>query len=536
MSVAEVDDSVMDETKNPMAKVLVVDDDEAHRSVVCRLLELAGHAVVDARSADVALEICDKTAVELVITDLDMPGTDGLALSKRLLSKDRDLPVVMMTGKADLESSRQAVGLGLYDYVLKPFDATDLLAIVGRALRQRRTLRQNRSHQRDLERYHVLFDESRDAIFVLTHDGRFVEANRSTLKLFDCLAEGVIGRNILEFFHLCDDWVRLREEIDGKGSVRDHEVTLRKKGGPSMDCLVTATSWIDHQGDYLGYQGTIRDVTERKRMESQLFQAEKMAGLGQVAAGVAHEINTPIGFVMSNLRTLKEYVGDLGDGLRAKATPSTGTASAVDRVTPSALSEEAGPVLREMGDMIGESLEGVSRVQEIVESLRSFARLDESEYKKANVNDGIEAVLSIVGHEIGSTCNIRKILGAVPTTWCFPGQLNQVFVNLLINAAQAIPEKGEITIETKSTDTEIVIRFQDTGIGIPPEDIPRLFTPFFTTKPVGVGTGLGLSISHGIMQQHEGSIEVESRVGEGSVFTIRLPIVHSPKPATRRHV
>jgi signal transduction histidine kinase len=150
--------------------------------------------------------------------------------------------------------------------------------------------------------------------------------------------------------------------------------------------------------------------------------------------------------------------------------------------------------------------------------------MDESQAKEADINEGIEATLKIVWNELKYKCAVNKSLKPLPRIRCYLGQLNQVFMNLLVNAAQAIPEKGEINIETETINGHIVIRISDTGSGIPPEIIPKLFDPFFTTKPAGKGTGLGLAISSGIIQKHNGTIDVESTIGKGTTFTIRLPL------------
>ncbi len=269
-----------------------------------------------------------------------------------------------------------------------------------------------------------------------------------------------------------------------------------------------------------------------KENQAQLVHSEKMASLGQLAAGVAHEINNPVGFVMSNLGTLMEYVTTFKDLIAQYDTLVThyqeGHADEIQ-----ALLEAIHKVCEEedlnyaMGDvdaLILESQQGLHRVKDIVQNLKSFARLDESELKEANVNDGIQDTLKMVWNELKYKCQVTTNLGEVPSILCYPGQLNQVLMNLLVNAAQAIPEKGEIIIETEATDTHIVIRISDTGVGIPEKHMSHIFNPFYTTKPVGTGTGLGLSISYGIIQKHHGTIDVESKVGEGTTFSIKLPI------------
>ncbi|MDD2709461.1 MAG: ATP-binding protein [Verrucomicrobiae bacterium] len=265
--------------------------------------------------------------------------------------------------------------------------------------------------------------------------------------------------------------------------------------------------------------------------QSQLIQSEKMASLGQLAAGVAHEINNPVGFVMSNFSTLTGYVntmkellalhGALADAIRTG--DDNRRQSLLNQICQLEAKEDLSYILKDIDSLLKESLDGANRVREIVQDLKTFVRLDEAEIKEAGINEELETTLNLIWNELKYKCEIRKKYGPLPPLRCHPGQLNQVFMNLLVNAAQAIPEKGVITIETSATNENISVKILDTGGGIPPENIPMLFTPFFTTKPVGKGTGLGLSISYGIVKKHGGSIQVESIQGKGTTFTVLLP-------------
>jgi len=274
-------------------------------------------------------------------------------------------------------------------------------------------------------------------------------------------------------------------------------------------------------------------LEERKRLETQLIQAQKMESIGQLAAGVAHEINNPVGFVMSNLGTLATYTQifnqlftayqQLTENLR-KQPHSPDISKKLSDIETLIQEEDLPFILNDVKSLLQESKDGTFRVQEIVKNLKSFARLDESSYKEANIHDGLESTLKVIWNELKDKCTVIKSYGDIPNIYCNPGQLNQVFMNLLINAAQAIQEKGEITITTVSTQKSIIITMSDNGSGISPETLDKIFDPFFTTKPVGKGTGLGLAISHGIIHEHHGSIEVESTVGKGTCFTIQLPL------------
>ncbi len=265
--------------------------------------------------------------------------------------------------------------------------------------------------------------------------------------------------------------------------------------------------------------------------QSQLVQSEKMASLGQLAAGVAHEINNPVGFIMSNLRTLADYVSVFKTFVTKQSALESAVvsrdadkqAAVLAEIQTLSEKEDLPYIMNDVDHLLSESLEGTERVKGIVQGLKSFARLDESEIKEGNINEGIEATLKMVWNELKYKCQVHKKLGDIPPLRCHPGQLNQVFMNLFVNAAHAIPERGDITIETLTEGEHIVVRISDTGSGISPENLSKIFTPFFTTKPIGVGTGLGLSVSYGIIQKHRGTIEVQSAVGKGTTFTIKLP-------------
>jgi signal transduction histidine kinase len=237
-----------------------------------------------------------------------------------------------------------------------------------------------------------------------------------------------------------------------------------------------------------------------------------MASLGMLVAGIAHEINTPIGSVSSMHDTLMKAMSKLGDILQQE--------TAEQRLN----NKEIQPLLEMIHDANRVICSGTERVTTIVRRLRSFARLDEAELKEVDLHEGIEDTLTLVHHEIKHHIKVHREFGHIPKISCFPGRLNQVFVNMLINAKQAIPDKGEIWITTSSDEGNVSIRFRDNGVGIAPERIEKIFDPGFTTKGVGVGTGLGLSICYQIIQDHHGEILVESEVGKGSTFTILLPI------------
>ncbi|MDO6693201.1 ATP-binding protein [Aliiglaciecola sp. 3_MG-2023] len=269
---------------------------------------------------------------------------------------------------------------------------------------------------------------------------------------------------------------------------------------------------------------------ELQATQEQLTQAAKMASIGQLAAGVAHEINNPIGFVKSNLSSLEEYIDiyrKISENLvvvYGKA-PSESVELSKQNLIEIINSEDLAFINEDSKDVLVESVEGLERVTNIVKDLKQFSRVDVEEKSWLDINECIESTLKMVSNELKYHCDIQKDLSEVPKIKINFGKISQVLTNLLINAGQAIRDNGQISISTKVKDQQILIAVKDNGSGIPPENLSKLFDPFFTTKDVGKGTGLGLSISHGIIQEHGGDITVTSKVNKGSCFTITLPIL-----------
>ncbi|MBI1907583.1 MAG: hemerythrin domain-containing protein [Rhodocyclales bacterium] len=271
---------------------------------------------------------------------------------------------------------------------------------------------------------------------------------------------------------------------------------------------------------------------EQARM--QLIEKEKMASIGQLAAGIAHEINNPIGFVSANLGTLREYVSDVMTLLDAYVAMEPLIASdpqALDAIRQLSEDADIGFVREDVHKLLDESSNGLLRVKQIVQNLRNFSHAGAVEWQLANLHDELDSTLTVAASELRGKAEVRREYGDLPLLHCHPGQLNQVFLNLLINAAQAMESPGVITIRTGCDRREDGsgwgwVEIEDDGCGIAAEDLGRIFEPFFTTKPVGVGTGLGLSLSWGIVQQHGGTMEAHSVLGRGSRFRVLLPLAN----------
>jgi len=262
--------------------------------------------------------------------------------------------------------------------------------------------------------------------------------------------------------------------------------------------------------------------------QTQLLQSEKMASVGQLAAGVAHEINNPIAFVRSNMTSLNTYVRDIVSMLDAYEEIERAPAPAARDIAKGQLEQlkksiDVSFLRDDIPALLTESSDGLTRVEKIVKDLREFTHLDESEWQCIDIHEGLESTLNVAAHEIRLKADVVREYGDLPPIECQPAQINQVFLNLLMNATQAQEERGTITVRTGCDEHSIWVQIADTGKGIEPAQIGRIFDPFFTTKPVGIGPGLGLSVSYSIVKQHGGTIDVASELGKGSTFTVNLP-------------
>ncbi len=306
------------------------------------------------------------------------------------------------------------------------------------------------------------------------------------------------------------------------------QINTRKKLAEAEAYLI---EWQQQRIDELSAINAEMQRINHKLEEAQnnLLQSEKMASIGQLAAGVAHEINNPIGYVYSNLGTLEKYVQDVFCMLDSYEQAEGAITDAAVRAQLQTDRKKLDIVFlkEDLRALMSESKDGITRVKNIVQNLKDFSHVDAAaEWHFADLHHGIDSTLNIVNNEIKYKATVIKEYGDLPQVECLASQLNQVFMNLLINAAHAIEERGTITIRTGAESEQVWVEVEDTGKGIAPESLKRIFEPFFTTKPVGKGTGLGLSLSYGIIQKHQGRIEVDSVLGRGSRFRVWLPLRH----------
>jgi two-component system, NtrC family, sensor kinase len=262
--------------------------------------------------------------------------------------------------------------------------------------------------------------------------------------------------------------------------------------------------------------------------QDQLLQSERLASIGQLAAGVAHEINNPIGYVFSNFGTLQAYLERLFAMLEAyeQAEPALAGSAVAAQLAELRERIELDYLKQDIPMLMDESKEGLSRVRQIVQDLKDFSRVETNQkWVWASLHQGIDSTLNIVANEIKYRADVHREYADLPDIECLPSELNQVFLNLLVNAAHAIgPERGLIVVRSGYAEDRVWVEVEDNGCGIAAEHLARIFDPFFTTKPVGRGTGLGLSLAYGIVQKHSGRIDVRSEPGRGSCFRVTLPV------------
>lgn len=272
-------------------------------------------------------------------------------------------------------------------------------------------------------------------------------------------------------------------------------------------------------------------VKSLEEAHAQLLQSEKMASIGQLAAGVAHEINNPIGFVQSNLGTLDNYLKDVFRILDAyqEVEKLLADNELIHNLGKLKQQLDLNYLKEDIPNLLRESKEGILRVSKIVQDLKDFSHVDATEWQWADLHVGLDSTLNIVWNELKYKADVSKEYGDIPEVECLLSQLNQVFMNLLVNAAQAIEEHGTITLRTGAEDDYIFVEIADTGKGMSMEEQKHIFEPFYTTKPVGKGTGLGLSMAYNIVKKHHGDIKVQSEVGKGTRFRIQIPIQQPPE-------
>lgn len=383
----------------------------------------------------------------------------------------------------------------------------------------------------------------KDGLVVMNLDWHIQTVNDAILELTGYTREYLIGKIFFIFLSddkLFQDFVSMWQQKD----VKNYETHIKRADGEMLSVLLSCS--IMQSKNEKKIVCIIKDITERKRAEDELknaymeiktaqaklVQSEKMASIGQLAAGVAHEINNPIGFISNNMEMLQQYVGEYTSLLRMVESLQNSIVekdmekarNIVQEMVKFEKEIDLDYTINDVENLLEHTQRGIERVQKIVMDLKTFAREDNDNMDLIKIEEVIDNILNIVRSELKYKAEIKKDYGSTPFIKCNTQKLGQVFINLFVNASHAIQAKGMIEIRTYVQDNFVCVDVSDTGVGIPPENIKKIFDPFFTTKPIGQGTGLGLSISYEIIKKQGGEIHVHSKVGEGTTFTIMIPV------------
>ncbi|MBW4564360.1 MAG: response regulator [Mojavia pulchra JT2-VF2] len=483
--------------------ILIVDDTPTNLGVLFDFLADLGFQVLVAQDGEDAIEQVEYALPDLILLDVIMPGMDGFETCRHLKAKEstKDIPVIFMTALSETVDKVKGLNLGAVDYITKPLQHEEVLARVNIHLHLRNLTKTLQQHSLRLEQEIQERRNAEQALLQLTAelekrvDARTAELQQANQQLKQEVQERIVTEQALQLSE-----TRYREQANHL------EIAFRQ----------------------------LQDT------QSQLVQSEKMSSLGQLVAGVAHEINNPVNFIYGNLNHASQYTQDLLYLLHlyGKNTPSPSL-----EIEEQAEAMDLKFVIKDLPKLLSSMKIGADRIREIIRSLRNFSRIDEAEMKPVDIHEGLDSTLLILHNRLRATTNhtsieLVKEYGNLPLVECYAGQLNQVFMNLIANAIDALEEyekepliknaqscRSQIRIRTTIVDNDFVsIQIADNGPGMTKDVLQHLFDPFFTTKPVGKGTGLGLSISYQIVSKHRGQMQCISAPGQGAEFTITIPV------------
>lgn len=509
-------------------KILVVDDDPNLRKTLTDILSIKGYEPLVAGSGTEAIAAMAQGGIGLALIDLMLPDMAGLEVMARIKAISPLTEAIILTGHASLNTAIEATRKGAFSYLIKPYQMDDLLLNIRHGVERQQA-------QEEILRLASFPKLNPNPVIEIGPGGEVTYTNPVAERLFPDLTVKGLAHPMLAGTMEVAAGLRERHEEE---AVREIAI-----GDASYELH---TSYVREIGLIQIYA---LDITKRKQMEAQqkeanrqleqarsrLLQSERMAAIGLLAAGVAHEINNPVGYVNSNIGTLEKYLAGLFAVIeKYEAAEASLGASALEELHQLKSKINFDFVRQDIKSLISESQQGLERIRKIIIDLREFSHAEgEDQWVLADVHHGLETTLNVVRSELKYKCELDKEYGELPKIWCLPSQLNQVFMNLLVNAAQAIEVHGKITIRTGAEGDQVWVEISDTGAGILPENLPRIFDPFFTTKPVGKGVGLGLSVSYSIVEKHHGRIEVHSGPGKGATFRVWLP-VQQPEENVRK--
>lgn len=556
--------------------VLVVDDSDFDLKLVAHAAKALGYKVVTACSAQDAANLMGEwgATVDVVVSDIRMEPLDGFWLMDGLHAVYPELPVVLMTAHASTDLVLTAMKRHALDVIVKPVEPNQLAATLAAAMKRRELVTMDRTlletlrrtideqtaeiesklvaHEREHAELKRVFQQVQeikaewertmdcvsDMVLLADAEGRLQRCNRAWRDFTGQGYADILGVGCAELFDRLGleapggltSGAELHHAASGRWFVYREAPFAPSRGlGDASSAQRLAGGKVMTLNDTTRLKLAVRQreaaFEQLKSSQAQVIQSEKLATIGQMTAGVAHEINNPIGFVSSNLSSLSKYVERLAGFIAAQT-------DAVARTAPQARAEmlelrrkfKVDFIMGDVSKLIAESLDGTARVSKIVKDLGAFSRSDGDDWRPVDLAASLEGAIGIVWNQLKYKVTLHREFGALPPVTCNAQLLNQVVMNLLVNACQAMDGPGVITLSTMLDGDTVVIRVADTGSGIAPEHLSRIFDPFFTTKEAGKGTGLGLSISVDIIKKHGGQMSVESEVGKGTTFTIRIPV------------
>jgi PAS domain S-box-containing protein len=507
-------------------KLVFIDDEEGIRTVMSIVLADVGYKVITAESGERGIELCKEHSPQIVITDIRMPGMDGIEVLRKIKEKDPNLEVIVVTAFGEMDVAIKALQYDASDFITKPINDEALFVALERAKSRYTTRKELQDYTTLLEKRWMdtaeelaktfiyqnnLIESSIDGIMGCDKEGMVIIYNKSLENILGYPKDEVIKKMHYDQFFPVGGAENFRKALDsedygGKNRLFLYEANLVGKNGGKIPVQLSATGLFEGEEE-IGMVGFFRDLREMRRLEQEfadqarLLHQDKMITLGRLAASVVHEINNPLAGILNYLRLM------------------------IKILSRHALDQEQMEKFQRYLNLVESE---TSRCSRIVSNLLAFSRKSETEFKEIDLHQLLQKCIMLSQHKLDlQNIQIRTNLDAhIPNVWGDFNQIQQCLINLIFNAIDAMPSGGTLSIvfshDKNRNMVEIMVR--DTGSGIAKEDVPHIFDPFYTTKMEGKGLGLGLATVQGIIERHKGMIQVDSEMGKGTAFIIRLPV------------
>ena len=468
-------------------RILIVEDEMIVAQDIRHSVEACGYTVVNVvHSGEEAIESATKSHPDLVLMDIMLEkGMDGLEAAEKIHS-NLDIPIIFLTAYANDQTLQSAKMSEPFGYLIKPFIERELKATLEMAFYKHEIEQELRKNK---EKYKNIFENIQDVYFEVDMNGNILEISPSIKSITEYKREDLIGKSIYDLFTDKEKWQEFYGTLLKKNEVYNFEINLKDKSGKDIIGSITSRLLKDHKSSRI--VASLSNITEHKKMEKHLLRAERLAGVGQLAAGIAHEIRNPLGNISSSIQfCLSKY--------------------------------DPPQQIKQFLEIIQRNSDNANN---IIKGLLDFATPQEISQEKNSITKVLNNAIKLVKNrcEESGVKMIKDFTPDLPQIMFDEKWLEQSFLNFILNAKEAMPDGGTLTIKTYIEEKEIVVVFSDTGIGIPKENMQKVFDPFFTTKDDG--TGLGLSLVHQIINAHKGKIDIESTEGKGTDISLYLPIL-----------